>query len=147
MLIAAAVLAAAGGHDAFAKGTPVKGVVLGTRPVVAVTGDCTCETRWFTFGADAGKVQVLASMRKPGDQLSNEYAIRVMILRGSTMLGFKETLCFTSQKQCSGSLRWTLTMPRRGVYYMRVDGSGAHQIPFALQLKGTIFTLRCARSC
>jgi hypothetical protein len=115
--------------------------------VLGMTGDCSCEAQWFTFGANPGKVQVEASMRKPNSVLTNEYAIRVMVLQGAITLGYKYALCLTNQKHCAGIMRFSVSVPRHGVYYVRVDGMGAHQIPFALQLKGSVFALHCTKTC
>jgi hypothetical protein len=147
IIVGAALLLGALAPRTYASGTPLKGAVLGTRPVQALTGDCTCEQQWFTFGATPGKVRLSASMFKPGQELSNEYAIRVSILRGGASMGLKAVLCFTNQKQCSNTLHLSVTIRQRGVYYVLVRGMGAHQVPFQLRLKGSVYQLHCTRTC
>ena len=73
--------------------------------------------------------------------------ILLLILRGGASMGLKAVLCFTNQKQCSNTLHLSVTIRQRGVYYVLVRGMGAHQVPFQLRLKGSVYQLHCTRTC
>jgi hypothetical protein len=145
--LCAAVLAGTVAQTTHAKGTPLKGEVVGSRPVFGYTGDCVCESRWYTLGANPGRLQILASMRKPADEISNQYGMRTVLMHGTRIVSLKSALCFVGQKHCSGTTVLTISVRHRGIYYIRIDGNGAHEIPYTLQVKGSLYALRCGKTC
>lgn len=102
------------------------------------TGDCNCVWKWYTFGVKPGELRISASITGYHVATVGSYGLRLYLYRGKTAVRSAQLGCSTKQP-CRGTAHLTYRVPRRGVYYLRVEGPGAVGVSFSLTVRGKLY--------
>lgn len=147
-LLLLAVLTVLPGREAAAAGVPLRGQqILTPAWHFGTTGECLCDTQWYTVRLQPGTVTVYADLITISMNMGPTYSLMVWMNQGDTIVGFDKKTCARSKKPCNAPLSIKVKVRRAGVYYLKLKGLGGEGITYALQVHGGIGARRCTRTC
>ncbi len=147
VLLTLALLPLASGV-ASAKGIPLKGQILDSnKGMTLTTGNCSCDTNWFTLGVRPGPVQISAALKTYDMGFGFSYAVRVTVLQGGQSVAYGQAACSVKQKHCNQVARIRFQAKSRAIYYLRVEGPGAEGVRYILDVLARFQPLHCSKGC
>ncbi|MDQ2741732.1 MAG: hypothetical protein M3Z66_05485 [Chloroflexota bacterium] len=113
-----------------------------------ITGECACERQWYTIGFNPGPVKMNVVMGRAGTKLAATYGLRATLLHGLRQLQSATLACQAGARRCQPEAHFDFAVKKHGVYYLLIEGLGAHGVPYAIQLRaGALYRLRCRKYC
>jgi hypothetical protein len=117
--------------------TPIHGTVLYKRTVQGMTGNCSCETQWYTVGLKKGKVTITIQLKKIAAKFAVGYGLRADLeARDHTVVAQNGASCLTKDKHCSVTVRLSAKVPSTGAYYVHIIGSGGEGMLYTIGVTG-----------
>ncbi|MGI8967493.1 MAG: hypothetical protein ACR2GA_00100 [Chloroflexota bacterium] len=147
ILLVAGLLAALPSKT-LAKSAPLKGrYVSSNQMFTGITGGCTCQTQWYTMGVNRGTFRINAVLQGYGSDYTPEYGLRLILLDGKKPIGFQQTACYRSKRNCNSHIHLSVTVPRRSIYYLKVEGPGGQNVRYTINFQANFRHLTCRASC
>lgn len=135
--------AAVSAHGPRLKGVEIdRGITLRS-----VTGDCVCDTQWFTVGLKQGPVSFSGRLQSCNGGLAPSCGVNAFLYRGIRLLGSTNGACPKSNTRCGAKLKIKTRIRTGGAYYLMIQGTGALRIKYTLHVKGNIYALHCRTYC
>lgn len=126
-----------------ARGTHIRGFAISTsKPVPGLTGNCTCDTKWFTIGVNRGPVTITGVLKSFGLKILPSYSLWMSVYDRSHFVQLAQVSCRTSSRTCNRSVRVHYRARTRTVMYVSVHAPGAEDVTFTLAVHGKMYRLR-----
>jgi hypothetical protein len=126
------------------KAPVIQGAVLqSNRAVVGITGNCSCDYKWYTIGLRPGRVTVSLKMISVALKMGPSYELKADLQRrNGEIIGQGQQACWRATKNCTLSVHFTAKLFRSQPYYIHVMGNGSEGLKYKLQVQGPIYRLR-----
>jgi hypothetical protein len=140
----ALMLMAPWGVQAKSSTTLIQGTVLqSNRAVIGITGNCSCDYKWYTIGLHPGKVTVSLKMMSVALKMGPAYELKADLeRRNRTILGQGQAACWRATKHCVLSVRFTAKVFHSAPYYLHVMGNGSEGLKYTAQVQGSIYRVK-----
>jgi hypothetical protein len=145
VLALAAVAGLPGASHAAPKHSAIKvhGIVLYHGQSKGLTGNCTCDVKWYTVGLKPGKVTVTLKFVSVAMKMGPAYGFHVDLERADrTILGQTQGACWRATKHCTINLHFTSNVDKQEPYYIQISGSGAEGILYVLGVQGNEYRVK-----
>lgn len=132
------------GAEAKTKAPVIQGAVLqSNRTVVGITGNCSCDYKWYTIGLKPGKVTVSLKMVSVALKMGPSYELKADLQRrNGEIIGQGQQACWRAAKNCTLSVHFTAKLFRSQPYYIHVMGNGSEGLKYTLKVQGPIYRLK-----
>jgi hypothetical protein len=119
--------------------------------LLSFTGECSCNTRWYTMGLKPGKVTVKLTVIGAGQPLavSKLYAVTASMEHGGIYQdGTVQVTCSSAKHKCGKTGSFSFTAKTKGVYYVFVHGLAANGISYKIAfIAPHAYSLHCHQFC
>jgi hypothetical protein len=149
LLMSLALFVQAGTAFAHSHGAALKGQEIDLAGSMrGLAGECSCLDRWYTFGLKPGPVNVTVRFTSAVQTVAPSYGLKVTLMQGAHQLDFGQVGCPPSDSVCRQQVHLRYKVKKRGAYYVLVQGLGANDIPFAIQVTSAhLYPLHCRQYC
>ncbi|HCG03327.1 MAG TPA: hypothetical protein DEV93_22665 [Chloroflexi bacterium] len=130
--------------QAKSKTTLIQGTILqSNRAVIGITGNCSCDYKWYTIGLHPGKVTVSLKMMSVALKMGPAYELKADLeRRNRQIIGQGQQACWRTAKNCTLTVHFTAKIFRSQPYYLHVMGNGAEGLKYTAQVQGSIYRLK-----
>ena len=111
------------------------------------TGNCSCSYQWYTIGVRPGPLHVAIKMHSYYGKIAPTWGVRAVLLLGKRQVDWGQSACMATQKICNRNIDLKARVPRTGIYYVKLEGPGASEVAFTIQIQGRLYRLHCKQYC